>query len=475
MSLQLPTIYPVTCHTDHVGLGTTFVAIQGFREDGSDYIEVAINRGARCIVVHEAATFSSALQDCLNTYEVNVVRVADTRRALAELSSKAWGYPAQQLNIIGITGTVGKSTTTFLVEHLLRAQGIKTALLSSVQNKIGDQNFEATLTTAQPDYLHMFFAQCLKEGVSYVVMEVAAQALSLGRVQGLEFVGGIFTNFSPEHGEFYVTAQDYFAAKISFINHLKPDAPLILNADDQRLTSVPMLTIKKVLVGSSLTAQHHLTLCMSNLEKMVFEVETESLLVSFESAIAIGHFSMYNMGMAVSLVHELGFSWESLQKGVTLFKGVPGRLERYTTPCGALVFIDYAYNPASIESLLKTLRPYTQHLMVVSGAGGDRDRERRPRMGDIMSIIADEVILTTDNPRFEDPKVIVQDIYKGVAPDNISKVSIELDREKAIRIAYTHAKKGTIIALLGKGPDEYQIIENKKIFFSERSIVATFL
>ena len=348
-------------------------------------------------------------------------------------------------------------------------------MLSSVKNKIGSQEFQATLTTPQPDYLHMFFAQCVNAGVEYVVMEVAAQAFSLHRVAGIKFIGGIFTNFSQEHGEFYHTSSDYFAAKRSLLGHLAPNAVLVLNADDEQVASLAKQT-GAVLVGQSAQATVQLSMLTSTLEGLTFTINVQhekSLSLSCPSL--VGSYNMYNMGMAAFFAHMLGCSWQSIVSSSLLFTGVSGRLERYKMPNGATCIIDYASNPASIEAVLSTLRCYTKHLIVISGAGGDRDREKRPIMGSLMGHFADVVIITTDNPRSEDPLAIIHDIIKGVADSDQAKVCIELDREQAIRRAYALSHKHSIIVLLGKGPDEYQLIQGKKLPFSERTIIQSFL
>jgi len=224
--VNLPTIYPVACHTDHVGPGSIFVAIQGFKQDGVRYIQQALEKGATEIVVQDDAELSDL------PLGVHAHKVSDTRKALAELSAQAAGYPAKKLKIIGVTGTKGKTTTVYLIEQVLKTAGYKTARLSTVNNAILDRENKAQLTTPQPDYLHQFFKRCVQEDVEYVVMEVAAQALSLHRVHGLQFDGVIFTNFSQEHGEFYDSMEDYFAAKCTIFEQINPGSPVLVNADD---------------------------------------------------------------------------------------------------------------------------------------------------------------------------------------------------------------------------------------------------
>ncbi|HBL98041.1 TPA: hypothetical protein DDZ86_00160 [Candidatus Dependentiae bacterium] len=439
--------FPVACHTDAIEPGGTFVAIKGMQKDGVDFIPQALEKGACTIVVGTNAVLPANVEKLIASHGAALVRVSEPRRALAELSAKASGNPASRLKFIAITGTKGKSTTTFLVEHLLRTAGLKTALLSTVKNKICGVDYPTTLTTQLPDYLHAFFAQCVEKGVEWVVMEVAAQAFSLHRVYGLFFEAGIYTNFSREHGEFYATQEDYFAAKKQLLSQLKPMAPLLLNRDDKNVAA------------------------LGALYEPVFYFDSNH---SYICPQLVGRFNAYNIAAAAALVRALGLpslNEEILQQGFLTFPGVPGRLDRYMLPNGAVAFIDYAHNPASYTAVLTELRSMTDNLIVMFGAGGDRDPARRPLMGDIAASLADRVVLTSDNPRSEDPAVITNQILTGVKSVDRHKVVVELDREKAIHRAYAHSRPGSIIALLGKGPDEYQLVKGVKTRFSEREIL----
>ena len=232
--IVMPATFPVTCHTDFVGPQSIFVAIEGYADNGINYIKQAIEKGARTIVVHHTTVFGDELRAFIDAHSVVVEYVANTRKRLAELSAHQAGYPAQKLNIIGITGTKGKTTTSFLLEHIVATAGNKTALISSAQNRICGYNFPAPLTTPQPDYLQQFLKLCVENNVDYVVMEVAAQALTLYRVEGIVFCGIIFTNFSHEHLEFYPTLEDYFYAKTLIFGMAADDAPVLINGDDVR-------------------------------------------------------------------------------------------------------------------------------------------------------------------------------------------------------------------------------------------------
>lgn len=468
--ISLPIIYPVTCHTDHVGPQTTFVAIKGYTHDGVDYIQTALEKGATTLVIQQDVELSPSLVESIKAHGASISRVADTRRALASLSAQALGYPADKLKILGITGTKGKTTSAFLLEHSLRSMGYKTALLSTVYNMINGYRFPMSLTTPQPDYLQIFFDVCVKAGVEYVVMEVAAQALTLSRVHGIMFDGIIFTNFDTEHAEFYPTMDEYFAAKASILHQVKSDAPCVINGDDARCAQLQDqyknavrygITSENVHVRAQASLKDHVE-CTTVLNGQSYTFTCPSL---------IGMFNVYNVLGVVTFLKELGMSPTAIAEGLQLFEKVPGRLEQYHMPNGARCIIDYAHNPSSYQAVLSTLRVLTSHLIVVFGCGGNRDKSKRPLMGAIATEIADQVILTSDNPRSEKAEDIIADIKQGIAQDHMFKIITELDRELAIKKAYAVSKPGSIVVLLGKGPDEYQIVGTTKTPFSESGIL----
>jgi UDP-N-acetylmuramoyl-L-alanyl-D-glutamate--2,6-diaminopimelate ligase len=471
MILQLPSFFPVTCHTDYVGSGSTFVAINGFKEDGTHYISQAIVQGATCIVVQKDVKLSTTNINLIKKTGVIVKYVEDARLALATLSAQAAHFPAKKLKIIGITGTKGKTTTTFLLAHILRFAGYKTALLSTVANIIDTHEFVSPLTTPQPDYLHQFFKQAVEVNTEYVVMEVAAQAVTMHRIADIQFDGIIFTNFSQEHLEFYKTLDDYFQAKCLLFKYAKSQAPLIVNADDnycqklqQQFEKITWLSMKK---GGAI----HGSFLADPFQQIDLQVNWQTINYIFFCPQLIGKFNGYNMLSAIGMALEIGISPTAISAALKTFAGVPGRMERYALSNGATAIIDYAHNPASYQEILSLLRQLTSQLIVIFGAGGNRDATKRPLMGKIAAKFADKVILTTDNPRTEDPYQIVRDIMEGISKTLQHKIICELDREKAIKKGYSYSRKNSIIVLLGKGNEEYQLIGNKKIYFSEKIIL----
>jgi UDP-N-acetylmuramyl-tripeptide synthetase len=498
--MNIPSIFPVTCHTDFVGQNSCFVAIEGYSDNGIKYIKQAIEKGARTIVVHHSVVLDDELCTFIEAHNVVVERVDNTRKALANLSAQAAEFPAQKLKIIGITGTKGKTTTSFLLEHILSVAGYKTALISSAQNRICGNNFPAPLTTPQPDYLQQFLKLCVDEDVDYVVMEVAAQALTLHRVEGITFCGVIFTNFSLEHLEFYPTLDDYFKAKSLIFLSVSEDAPLLINADDehgqqlldqyQNAFAYGFLTPSSVSydgdpswsgteIGEKMNSlyDYHGTFLTDPTQLIELSVQYQDATEecyepdNFVCPVLFGAYNAYNVLAASSMVQALYVHPGIIKRALQTFPGVPGRLQEHVLPNGARCFIDYAHNPESFKAVLSTLRALTDHLIVVFGAGGGRDKSKRPMMGNIASQIADIVVITSDNPRLEDPVTIAQDIVCGIAAESHHKVVQELDRKCAIELAYHLSDNGSIIVLLGKGPDEYQIIGTTKHYFSERQIV----
>lgn len=469
--MELPKNWRVSCHTRYVSQGSIFVAIKGQNFDGVDFIYEALRKGAKKIVVAHDVFLDEKIKQAINDKVADLILVPDARLALAQLSAEAYNWPAKKLKIIAITGTKGKTTTASLVYHMLRTAGKRVALLGTIVNKINEHAFEASLTTPQPDYLHMFFNECNKLGVDYVVMETAAQAASLKRIDGINFDVVAFTNFGNEHGEFYDTMEDYFKAKVSILMQAKKTAIVFLNKDDARVSALSQLMQNVQFFSAIDTEAHWYVATDLKKDQLVGEYIYQNKKTAFVCPSLMGSFNALNVILAVAIAHTFGIADEQLQKACMTFPLLPGRLERYTVQKGIEYVIDYAHTPESYEHVLSLLREKTNHLTVIFGAGGLRDRNKRPKMGAIAARYADRIFLTTDNPRTEDPLMIIQDILSGIDTEQKHKVIIELDREKAIQSSYQLSEKDAIIALLGKGPDEYQLIQGTKIPFSEKTII----
>lgn len=442
--ITLPNIWPVACHTDNIGKNSVFIAIKGDNLDGARFISKAQKKGATKIVTENG------------------------RKQLSALSAKAWGNPAKKLKIIGVTGTKGKTTSVYALRHILHESGKKVAMITGVENMIGDQKFEANLTTPQPDYLHMFFAQCVNAGIEYVVMEVSAQALSLHRANDIEFAGMVFTNLEMEHSEFYENIDVYFAAKCRLLEFLKDDAFVVVNADDkwgskvlERIDVAHPELVEGLITFGVEQGDCRLTIGSDGLVKLNFSLND----FEYGPINMAGKFNAYNLAGAALCAQQVGISNESIKKALSTFVSAPGRMEIYNLPNGARGVVDYAHTPASFRNILQLMRGQTKNLIVVFGAGGGKDHPKRPLMGEIATKFCDTVILTNDNPRNENPNDIVIDIIGEQLEENFL---VEFDRAKAIKLAYGLSGDGSVIVLLGKGPDEYQVVGDNKFFFSDR-------
>lgn len=472
MQLKMPSIFAVTAHTAHVGPGTIFVAIKGMKEDGLSYVADAIAKGATHLIIADDAIIPPELDAIIKRNNVSIERVANTRKALAEKSAQALNYPAKKLRIIGITGTKGKTTTAWLLFHILKTAAHSVALLSTVKNYINEHEFATQLTTQQPDYLHHFFDLCVKAKVEYVVMEVAAQALSLHRTDTIIFAGIIMTNFSAEHAEFYADLQQYFNAKKLILKQAVSDTKVLINADDAWCKQLLQENNSYNSFGTlDEQATYRFSLLSGKQQAIQWSLACNGYSYIFDCPALLGEFNSYNGTVAAAMALEFGVNIKTIQDALLNFKAVPGRLEQHFAPRGVRFIIDYAHNPSSYQALLPVLRSLTDDLIVIFGAGGERDRTKRPIMGALAAQYADTVILTTDNPRSEDPVTIIDDIKGGIIASHTHKIIVELDREEAIKKAYQMAGSTTLIAVLGKGPDEYQLVKGIKTYFSEKNII----
>jgi UDP-N-acetylmuramoyl-L-alanyl-D-glutamate--2,6-diaminopimelate ligase len=455
---MMPTVFPVTCHTKYVGPGSTFVVIKGQVTDGLQFVSEALKKGAKTIVVERGVPLSGCIQKEIYAAGALCKTVQNTRSALATLSAQVAGNPAKKLKILGITGTKGKTTTAFILKHLLQSTGKKVALLSTVHNKINELIFKSPLTTPQPDYLHQFFKLCVEQEIEYVVMEIAAQATTFKRLEAIDLTGLIFTNLDQEHGELYPTMQDYFKAKQEICTYLKKGAHLLVNNDDEWGKKL----LKKY-PGRSF-GQIKANYCFEHIFKYECDLNGNRFLYSTVP----GLFNTYNVIAAIGICLLLGMFLPELEKGLLSIPQIPGRLEEYRLKNDVRAFIDYAHTPGSFKSLFETVRSWTEHITVVFGAGGGKDHEKRSLMGYLAGELTDTIIITTDNPRFENPKKIANQIFNGIEKKEQHKVIIELDRAAAIKKAIELTPQKGVILLLGKGPDEYQMVQNQKFLFQEK-------
>lgn len=471
-SISMPSTFPVTSHTDYVGEGSCFVAISGCNQRGSLYIPVALQKGATSIVIEETELLSAELINLITSHQAKLIRVPHARRAVAELSAQAAGYPAQKLCITGITGTKGKTTSTYLLEHILQAAGLCTARISGIKNSINGHELPSNLTTPQPDYLHQFFALCVQQHVTHVVMEVAAQGLTFDRLAAVQLDGVIFTNIAHEHFELYKDMDDYFSHKTRIFSHIKPTTYCLINGDDTYTATIPTLYPKLHTFGFRAPASLPVeSLAVSAADGIGIRIGQDE----YRCQALIGHYNEQNLAGAILMARHYGIEPAVINSALTSFRPLPGRMEQYVLPNGATAIIDYAHNPSSYQALLSTLRARTHHLIVLFGASGTKGKDKRPLMGAVAAQYADIVIISSDNPGPVDPEIIIEDIAQGIDLTQMHKVKKNADRAEAITLAYALSQPGSIIALLGKGIDEYQSIKGVKYHFSERELLQAFI
>ena len=447
--------------------GNLFVCISGAVFDGHEYAETAVAAGASVIVTEKELTLSG---------DATLVVVKDTRKALAYLSAAWFGYPAKKLVTIGITGTKGKTTTAYMVHHILEKVGIKTGLIGTVEVRNGAETISASHTTPESFLLQKYFSEMVDNGCKAVVMEVSSQALKLHRVGGVMFDYGVFTNLEPDHigPNEHTDFEDYAECKSRLFGQCRFG---ILNGDDPEMPRMLMGSTCDYITygckeGADLTATG-IDLHRTD-GKLMVSYKTEGI-VEAEIAVPVpGMFTVYNSLTAVAICHMLHVPVEVMQKAF-LEVQVKGRLESIHISPKFSLMIDYAHNAMSLKSLLTALKEYKpRRLVCLFGCGGNRSRDRRFEMGEISSRYADLTIVTSDNPRFEEPEAIIEDILTGVKKADGAYVTVP-DRKEAIRYAILNAQDEDVIVLAGKGHEDYQEIKGVKYPMDERVLIREIL
>ncbi len=470
-------IYRVSSHTDNVGPGSTYVVIVGTHENGINFIPQAIERGATTVVIPATTSLSHDIIALCKQKNITVLREEDTRRALAYYATRAYDEPAKKLRIIGVTGTDGKTTSAYLVYHILQQAGYSTALLSGVDIFLNNEKSSAQLTTAKPDFLHYFFDQCIQKNITHVVIEVSAQSYTLHRVEGIEFAGLIFTNLAKEHGEFYKTIDDYFDAKCEILRQGTPHAPLIIHDNNEWSQKVYERFPHAQICGIAKTADYQVRIEHESLEQQTISVHLRGTHTWHTVTSPLtGSYNAYNIIGAIGLTHALGISFNNIRKAVETFAGVPGRLQKFTLANGARAIVDYAHTPQAFNAVLPHIRRHTKNKMtLIFGLGGGKDAQKRPLMGQVAAQYADHIILSNDNPRHEDPFTIMDMIMANLTPSERKKFTREPDRKRAFELAYQQASAGDTIALLGMGAEETQIIGTRRIAYSDIAVIRAFM
>ncbi len=442
--------------------GSLFVAIRGLAEDGHDYIDAALKKGASAVVSEEQPR-----------EDVPWVRVRDAREALALLSAAVFGHPGRELELVGVTGTNGKTTTAYMIDSALRESGDTVGLIGTVEYRVGDRVAEAARTTPEAPVLQSYLRQMVDAGCRRAVLEVSSHSLALKRVHGLSFQVGVFTNLSRDHLDFHGDMDSYFAAKrILFDSLLQSGGRAVINVDDDRGAELARTTDHAV-SSCSLSPGADFTAAdvRLSLDGTRFQARTPAGVFEVQTSL-LGRFNVLNALCAFGAGFALGLPPDAVQRGIASLKGVSGRIERVDVGQDFTVLVDYAHTDDALKNLLETVRELQpRRLITVFGCGGDRDRSKRPLMGAVAARVSDVVILTSDNPRSEPPEAIIDDVLRGIPTAQADETQVIVDRREAIVRALEMGREGVVIVIAGKGHETHQVLRDRKVPFDDRQVV----
>lgn len=436
--------------------GDIFIALEGHVVDGHDFINKAVENGAETVFVSK--------KDVAVIEGINFYYIKNLNEDMGKIASNFYGYPQNSLHIVGVTGTNGKTTTTYILEALLGED--KTARLGTIEYKIGDEIIPAPNTTPMSLDIVKMCKKAVDKGLKYLVMEISSHGLDLGRVNMLKLDAGIFTNLTEDHLDFHRTMENYFSAKKKMFDLLKDTRNAVINIDDSYGQRYMEYTngLSYGLERGDITGK------IENISRHGQKIELKIFNNRYETELKLlGKFNLYNLLGAIGAVKCLGMEDEEILDKIKNIHGAPGRFEPVDVKADFTVIVDYAHTGDALENILKSVNELkTKRVISVFGCGGDRDREKRPIMGRIAEKFSDFTIVTSDNPRTEKPEEIIREIAAGLQQDNHI---IEIDRAKAIEIAMQNAEKDDIIVIAGKGHENYQIIGREKIHFDDREVV----
>lgn len=452
----------ISCNSKTVKKGSVFVAVKGAKEDGSRFIDQAISKGAKIIVCKRG------LRKKIKA-DVPLVEVKDTRLAIARLSAEFYANPSKRLKVIGITGTNGKTTITYILEAILKEAGLEPGVIGTVNYRFKGIVLPAKNTTPGPLELQSIMREMVKADVDYCAMEVSSHALEQERVKGINFHSAIFTNLTQDHLDYHKTMGRYFLAKARLFKGLSSSSFAVLNYDDKYFSSLKRITkVRVVTYGLKAGAQIRATNIKYGLSSTEFLLSFPKGELKMETHL-IGRHNLYNLLAAFSWAHQEGIVLKDIKTALERFSFVPGRLEKIECKKGFSVFVDYAHTDDALKNILISLRALSpKRIITLFGCGGDRDKLKRPKMGKVATELSDFVVLTSDNPRSEKPEDIIKDIKSGIEKNNYSVLS---DRKEAIKKVISMAIKGDILVIAGKGHENYQVIGDNIIHFDDREEV----
>ncbi|MGS2725218.1 UDP-N-acetylmuramoyl-L-alanyl-D-glutamate--2,6-diaminopimelate ligase [Psychroserpens sp. BH13MA-6] len=446
--------------------GDVFVAIKGTKVDGHEFIDTAINKGAIAIVCEK---LPPNLKDGI-TY----IEVERANQALAFMASNFYGNPSENLRLVGVTGTNGKTTIVTLLYQLFKNAGYKVGLLSTVKIMVDNTEYKATHTTPDSLTINKYLKLMNDEGVEFCFMEVSSHGIHQNRTDGLQFAGGIFTNISHDHLDYHSTFAEYRDVKKSFFDHLPKSAFALVNIDDKNGLVMLQNTVAKKYTYALKT--------YADFKAQILENEFSGLLLKLNEAELwtklIGNFNAYNITAIYGAAELLGLEKVEILRLISELESVSGRFQYLISEDKITAIVDYAHTPDALKNVLETvnsIRTNNEDLITVVGCGGDRDKTKRPKMGHIASALSTKVIFTSDNPRSENPNTIIEDIEKGVEPQNFKKTMSIVDRRQAIKTACQLANSNDIILIAGKGHETYQEVNGERLDFDDYKIVEEYL
>jgi UDP-N-acetylmuramoyl-L-alanyl-D-glutamate--2,6-diaminopimelate ligase len=434
--------------------GDVFVALKGVHADGTQFVREAIERGAVAVVAEQAAPDGVSVAWAI---------VENARYALAVLAAAFYRHPSAEMQVIGITGTNGKTTTAYLIASIFEAAGLRCGLLGTVAYRIGSEQRDATRTTPEAPDLQAMLREMVDRGCQACAMEVSSHALSLRRADAMTFAAGVFTNLTRDHLDFHADMEDYFQAKRRLFELLPRTAPSLINLDDPRGDSLADAGGRPVSYAINRPADISPGALSFSLEGLQFDVRTPRGTVRVTSRL-VGRPNVYNILAAVATGTALDLSFDAIERGIAALDGVPGRFQVVSSAKDEVtVVIDYAHTDDALRNLLETARPLARgRLITVFGCGGDRDRTKRPLMGAVAGRLSDVIVITSDNPRGEDPARIIEEIQRGLTPDtrrdSAQRMLAIADRRSAITSAVELAQPGDLVLVAGKGHEKYQVI-----------------
>ena len=448
-----------------VAPGSVFVALRGLRADGAAFVPQAVAAGAAAVVAGVGVPSVAGAA---------WLPVSDPRLALALLAAEFNRHPSRSMRVVGVTGTNGKTTTVYLVRAILEAAGIKCGLMGTVAYCIGDREIEASRTTPEAPDVQRFLREMADEACGACVMEVSSHALALRRVDGMQFAAGVFTNLTRDHLDFHGSMESYFGSKRRLFELLPPTAPAVVNLDDPRGAALVEASGTPVTYAVNKAADVTPGPLSYSLHGLAFDVRMPQGVVHVKSTL-VGKPNVYNILAAAGVTAAMGIPLDAIEKGLARLKGVPGRFEVVSRPTDDItVVVDYAHTDDALRNLLETARPMaTRRLITVFGAGGERDRTKRPLMGMVAARLSDVVVITSDNPRGEDPAQIMEEVMRGAEPEtrqSNARVATVIERAEAIHRAVAEASAGDVVLIAGKGHEKYQVIGGTSFAFDDVAV-----